>query len=77
MRERHGRAIFEAHAVVATLSAAQRANRRLAAEAIKTSREPGLAFLALDGRDADLVAAAWRTVRPARAETFKIEGQGE
>lgn len=77
LRERQSRAVFEAHAVVTALSAAQRENRRSEAEAIKASREPGLAFLALDGREAELAEAAWRTVRPARAEMFKIEGQGE
>ena len=77
LRARHGRAVSEARSVVASLSAAQRSDRRLAAEAIAANRRPALAFLALDGRDADLRKAAWRAVRPKRAETFRVEGQGE
>ena len=77
LSERHDSAVTSARDVVAGLTPAQRAERRAAAGAIKASREPGLAFLALDGRDAELERAAWRVVRPERSEAFRTEGAGE
>jgi len=77
LREQHDQAISAARSVVAHLSAAERADRRLAAAVIKATPAPSLAFLALDGRDADLAKAAWQAVRPGRAEMFKTEGEGE
>lgn len=77
LRERHEAVVATARGVVGALGPAVRADRRRAAEAIKGSEHPGLGFLALDGREEALGAAAWRVVRPGRAEMFHVEGAGE
>jgi RNA ligase len=77
LQKRHDAVIGAARAVVDSLRPEQRADRRLAAAVIKNTPYPGLGFLALDGRDDALRAAAWRCVRPERAEAYRTEGAGE
>lgn len=75
LRRRHEELVDEAEALVASLGPAARAERRLAAEAIAAAASrPGLAFLALDARHAELEQAAWRAVRPV-AEFFAKEDE--
>ncbi len=70
MRRRHEQLVAEAEAFVDRLSPQVRADRRPAAEEIKQAAQPGLCFLALDGDTQGFRDAAWKPVRPARAEMF-------
>lgn len=76
LRERHDALVRDAVAFVEGLADEVRAERRLAAAAIKEHCEhPGLGFLALDDETGALDAAAWRAVRPATAEFFAREDE--
>ncbi len=73
LKQEHTRLVAEAHETVDALPEAVRAERRLAAAAIKQTARPNLAFLALDGRHDALSDAAWRAVRPVNVEFFAKE----
>ena len=75
MRRRHEQLVAEAEAFVDRLGPQVRADRRLAAQEIKKAAQPGLCFLALDGHTQGLRDAAWKLVRPARAEMFATEDE--
>ncbi|MCL4414497.1 MAG: hypothetical protein M1522_07105, partial [Actinobacteria bacterium] len=75
LRERHAAVMSEAKATVEGLTADERSDRAAAAARITYSRFPGVAFSMLDGRFERATDAAWKLVRPERAEMFRREDE--
>jgi RNA ligase len=75
LRERHAAVMREAHATLEGLTADERIDRAAAAAKIMLSSFPGVAFSMLDGRFERAADAAWKLVRPERAEMFRREDE--
>ncbi len=63
----------DAAVVVSSLPPATLADRRAAAEVIKASQYPSVAFALLDGRPGRPELAAWKLAKPQRAEVFRTD----
>ena len=63
----------DAAGLISSLPPAALADRRSAAEVIKDSRFPSVAFAILDGKPGRPELAAWKVVKPARAQIFRAD----